>query len=371
MIRLLLNRVVLTAVSVLFVFCLSAGVAESGTIEVYVSVGITDDEGVPLRGDGGPASDMVQVIYAGPDGEPDLPGVDGAATGDDVLLELETVVGQYYARIGSGFPFNPNEGKFHADFRHNLSAGEKIYVRAWNAPSIDEATHYGDSALYAILGTVGESHDFAPPGAESWSTATEPPPGVGKDITPPDNVTNFEAVAGDRQVTLTWTNPTGPENADFARVMVVRKVGSYPEAPGDGKKIVWRDVESWTDVGLSNGTTYYYTAFAYDTSGNYASGVRASATPRAPAAPAAPDAACFIATAAYGTPLAGEVEVLKRFRDEHLLGNVWGRRLVSLYYRFSPPLARYISRQEMLKGPVRIALWPLVRIAEFMVRTGE
>jgi hypothetical protein len=76
---------------------------------------------------------------------------------------------------------------------------------------------------------------------------------------------------------------------------------------------------------------------------------------------------CFIATAAFGTPMAEEVAVLKRFRDEYLLTNELGRRFVSLYYRHSPAMAEYISNREWAKRIIRITLSPLVRIAEFIV----
>jgi hypothetical protein len=76
---------------------------------------------------------------------------------------------------------------------------------------------------------------------------------------------------------------------------------------------------------------------------------------------------CFIATAAFGTPMAEEVVVLKRFRDQYLLSNELGRRFVSLYYRYSPTLAEFISDREWTKRLVRGVLSPLVRIAEFIV----
>ena len=69
---------------------------------------------------------------------------------------------------------------------------------------------------------------------------------------------------------------------------------------------------------------------------------------------------CFIATAAYGTPLAEEIEVLRQFRDEYLLTNPAGRLLVSLYYTSSPPLAHLISKYEGLRAVTRMALEPII-----------
>ncbi len=69
---------------------------------------------------------------------------------------------------------------------------------------------------------------------------------------------------------------------------------------------------------------------------------------------------CFIATAAYGTDRAGDVQVLRRFRDEHLLTNAPGRAFVRMYYQYSPPVADLIAGSEVLKTLVRTSLVPVV-----------
>ena len=74
---------------------------------------------------------------------------------------------------------------------------------------------------------------------------------------------------------------------------------------------------------------------------------------------------CVIATAAFGSPLAREVTVLRVFRDRILDSNAAGRALVNAYYRASPPVARAIARSEALKAITRAALRPAIVGAGF------
>jgi very-short-patch-repair endonuclease len=70
---------------------------------------------------------------------------------------------------------------------------------------------------------------------------------------------------------------------------------------------------------------------------------------------------CFIATAAYGTPMAEEINILRRFRDLKMEPNLAGRYLIALYYNTSPPLARVIARSNSLRAFVRLNLKPIIR----------
>jgi hypothetical protein len=76
---------------------------------------------------------------------------------------------------------------------------------------------------------------------------------------------------------------------------------------------------------------------------------------------------CFIATAAFGTPLDDRITVLRNFRDQVLLPNRIGRRLVHFYYRISPPIAAFIERHQFCKNVTRICLIPVVKLASCLV----
>jgi hypothetical protein len=74
---------------------------------------------------------------------------------------------------------------------------------------------------------------------------------------------------------------------------------------------------------------------------------------------------CFIATAAYGSYLDPHVNTLRTFRDRWLLTNMPGRILISLYYRYSPPVAVLIERNKVAQFATRIILTPLVYVIEY------
>jgi len=75
------------------------------------------------------------------------------------------------------------------------------------------------------------------------------------------------------------------------------------------------------------------------------------------------NANCFIATAVYGSYDDVHVQILRRFRDQHLLPHVWGATLVDIYYRYSPSIADFIRAHNFLRKPV---LWTLTPVVYFV-----
>ena len=74
-----------------------------------------------------------------------------------------------------------------------------------------------------------------------------------------------------------------------------------------------------------------------------------------------PGRMCFIATAAYGTSMAKEIDVLRKWRDESLTKTKSGRLFVNTYYMISPPIANVISKSKSMRTVTRKLLNPLVQ----------
>lgn len=81
---------------------------------------------------------------------------------------------------------------------------------------------------------------------------------------------------------------------------------------------------------------------------------------------------CFIATAAYQDPLSPEVQTLRWFRDYYLLNfkfGPWkfGKWFVKLYYKSSPPIARWLDHSPKSRSCVRFLLNNLVRCSALLL----
>jgi len=73
---------------------------------------------------------------------------------------------------------------------------------------------------------------------------------------------------------------------------------------------------------------------------------------------------CIIATATYGSEVSGEVNLLRRFRDNVVLNSYAGRQFYiafnAFYYSWSPYIAQIIHENSWLKTPFKIILYPLI-----------
>ena len=100
------------------------------------------------------------------------------------------------------------------------------------------------------------------------------------DSTPPAQVTNFSALAGEAQIAMSWDNPS---DTDFYGTTIRYSTTGYPLTPTDGLPVCERAAlpgshDSYIHTGLSTGVTYYYAAFTCDNFGNWSSYRRTSAS---------------------------------------------------------------------------------------------
>jgi hypothetical protein len=105
-------------------------------------------------------------------------------------------------------------------------------------------------------------------------------------------------------------------------------------------------------------TDYTVAVRAYDDCHN-TSAMATTTFTTAPRKPGEVDA-CFIATAAYGSVLANDVEMLRRFRDTLLRHSVLGELAVETYYTFGPPVAGVVGESDLLRASARGILAPIV-----------
>ena len=110
------------------------------------------------------------------------------------------------------------------------------------------------------------------------------------DASAPSAPPSFGAVAGDRQVALSW----GAATDDVGVV--------FYELRRDGVSIAFQETRTFTDLALTNGQAYSYTVIAYDAAGNASAAAAATATPADTVAPATP-------AGLTATPSSGQVSL--------------------------------------------------------------
>jgi len=73
---------------------------------------------------------------------------------------------------------------------------------------------------------------------------------------------------------------------------------------------------------------------------------------------------CFVATAAYGSEMATEVQQLRELRDNQLMNTESGTAFMGafndIYYSFSPVIADYERENPLFKEAVKIAITPMI-----------
>jgi hypothetical protein len=178
-------------------------------------------------------------------------------------------------------------------------------------------------------------------------------------------ISTASAVTSPASITISWTAVSGAASYQIYRSSISStSLTAYATTSST----------SFTDTSVVADHTYYYSVVPTNSAvqAGPASQVKAVNIPASTPAAASGGGGggCFIATAAYGSYLAPQVQVLRNFRDTRLLTNAPGRAFVALYYRLSPPVADVIARHEFLRLLVRMLLTPLVALAAHAGATG-
>ncbi len=97
-------------------------------------------------------------------------------------------------------------------------------------------------------------------------------------------VTQFAAVPGHGTNSLSWVNPT---NGDFTGTLIRFRTDAFPTGPTDGTLLADKantpgSSDSFEHMNLVNGTTYYYAAYAHNSTPVYAPPAFASGKPFLP-----------------------------------------------------------------------------------------
>jgi hypothetical protein len=131
----------------------------------------------------------------------------------------------------------------------------------------------------------------------------------------------------------------------------------------------------YTLQGLSAAGTFYFVATSYDTADNeshYSNELCFGDTcvVSNQGTGESGGGGCFIATTAFGSKFEKQVHLLRRFRDLYLMPHSIGRAFVRVYYRYSPSMADFIAKHDILRTVVRAILLPVVGVSWIALKIG-
>ncbi len=131
---------------------------------------------------------------------------------------------------------------------------------------------------------------------------------------------------------------------------------------GDPDDDGFTNAEEWANVVGNGGDEQDFAASALDPTNDGANPISSGG--------GGDGGGCFIATAAYGTPLAAELDGLREIRDARLLTNPLGAAFVDAYYRLSPPAANFIAERPEWRATARFGIEALLDTRAIMVAVG-
>jgi hypothetical protein len=183
------------------------------------------------------------VLSWDPNTEPDLAGY---------KIYYGTVSGGYTQVISVGLTSTPAAPQYMVS---NLNSGTTYYFSITSFDSSSNESGFSNEASETFPAEVTTSMD----------------------------ITDFKAVPGKGQISLSWNDPS---DSNYAGVRIrFRTDGTFPADPNNDGGLVGDfpgqplQNKSYVHTALQDGTTYYYSAFSYDAIGNFTHTVHASAAP--------------------------------------------------------------------------------------------
>lgn len=272
----------------------------------------------------------------------------------------------------------------------NADYGVSGYRVSFAAPLIPSGDVYTGSATEGASPISRDVAAICP-----TAPCTQPLSGLDFTVTAPDAPAAPTARSGDGRLKLSWGAVSGATSYQV-----------YSGIVSGAGTLVADNVKAtqYTIEGLTNGVTYYVAVKAvvtptlsavvrtlYETPvgmttkesppsdqsrGEYGTPVTSALSAEAAGTPQLvlgfprleDTGGCFIATAAYGSAMAPEVDALRAWRDRHLASHAVGRAFIAVYQAWSPPAADAIRRSEALRAATRVVLWPVVGVAKVWLR---
>lgn len=152
--------------------------------------------------------------------------------------------------------------------KRSTASGNEAQIASVSATTYADTSAANGTTYYYVVSAYN-SYGQSANSTEVSATPTAP-------TTPPSAPTGFQATPGPAQVSLSWTASAGSSSYHVKRSTI----------SGSGYvQIAAPTVTSYTDTGLTNGTTYYYVVSALNAAGESPNSTQVSAMP----ANAAPD----------------------------------------------------------------------------------
>jgi len=297
-------------------------------------------------------------------------------TGDTTLADMRSV---------DHYTFSASQGQI---YNFQIRAEVEVYdlnmaaapEEGGTATDLTNESPYAGGTEVSIKAEANEGYEFvnwtAPAGGFDNASAAET-----TFTMPTQNVTvtaNFEGIPPPPEDPTVNTQDATDVSADSANLNMSYTVGNlsqvevcfaYKKSTGS----TWSSTDWMSEsgngtyakslTGLSSNTEYEFKAqLKYDDTVIEGTTLQFT-TDTSPTPP--PSAGCFIATAAYGTPTAEQIDILREFRDIVLLESTAGSQFVALYYQLSPSVADFISGSSFLRTLVReLLVDPIVWVVE-------